>query len=235
MGESERTMPSRVAFAIVALCFALFSLGARCIENDSLRRSEIDGDWHIYGEIHNETNVQGVEIIVQGTLFDAQGNVLATGQAPICPYELSPGSFSGYDIGFNNSAGIPQPASYKINVLSGRALTSPLPALDATVSGLQAERDGDTVTITGTVRANRDYPGDYAGCAAFYDSAGKTVMHWTIFGFGALEEDVSQPLELPLDFTPAAATSVRFWLIGPGSEPLESNYAAVVSGLIPID
>jgi hypothetical protein len=209
-------------------------MAARCIENTSLRRGS-DGDWHIYGEIHNETDVQGAEILVVGTLLDADGNVMATGQTGICPFELSPGTFSVYDIAFHNSAALPQPASFKVNVLSGKALEAALPPLDATLQNLDATRSGDTVTITGSVRANKNYPGDYSGCAAFYDGGGKVVQQITIFGFGGLTAGDTQPLELPLPLVPADASSVRFWIVGPGSEPLESNYRAVMSGSIAID
>ncbi len=98
----------------------MFSLGARCIENTSLRRGA-GGDWHLYAEIHNETDVQATEFIVLGTLLDAEGN---PGQAPICPHELSPSSFSAYDIRFPGTEGLPEPASYKVNVLSGKTLES---------------------------------------------------------------------------------------------------------------
>lgn len=224
----------RPLLLVFLLTCSLFFLAAKCVENDTLRRGP-DGDWHIYGEIHNETDVQGVEIIVQATLFDGDGNVLATGQAPICPYELSPGQVSVYDIDFHNSASVPQPANYRINVMSGKALASALPQLDADLTDLSASRSGDTVTITGSVSANQNYPGDFSGCAAFYDSAGTVIQQFTVFGFGALPSGVSQDLELPLPQIPGDAQTVRFWLVGPGSSPLSSDYVAVMSGAIPID
>jgi hypothetical protein len=227
---------SKLRFGAVAvfLVVAFSAIGAKCIENETLYRGD-DGDWHLVGEIHNETQVQGAGMIIGGTLFDAQGNVLATAQTPACPYELSPGTFSVFDIRFHNSSGVPQPASYKINVLAGKALPGPLPVLEATVNNLTATRSGDTVTIEGTIRLLRPYSGDFSGCAAFYDSAGNVLREWTIFGFGPIPDTDPQPLELPLPFVPDEATDVRFWLVGPGSEPLASDYATVPSELIDID
>jgi hypothetical protein len=224
----------RLVAAAVLTVVALGALGAKCIENDSLYRDE-DGDWHIVGEIHNETQVQGAGMIIGGTLFDAQGNVLATAQAPACPMELTPGTFSVYDVEFFNSDNVPQPASYKLNVLAGKALPAPLPVLEATVNDLAAERSGDTVTLTGTIRVLRPYDGDFYGCAAFYDGAGKVNRQITIIGFGDIPDGDPQPLELPLPRIPNSAQSVRFWLVGPGSEPLASDYATAPSELIDID
>ena len=173
-------------------------------------------------------------MILSGTLYDAADNVLAAGQAPICPFELSPRQFSVFDIQFHNSAGVPQPARYEVRAMSGKALESPLPELDVTLGDLAGKRSGDRVNITGTIRANRRYPGDFAGCAAFYDAGGKVVQQFTIFGFGELNDDTNQPLDLPLPIVPANARSVRLWIIGPGDEPLESSYQAVMSGAIAI-
>jgi hypothetical protein len=231
MRKSWRLVGS--ALLIVA---AFSALGAKCIENDTLRRDS-SGDWHIFGEIHNETAVQGAEMIVLGTLLDASGNTIATAQTPVCPMELSPNSFSGYDIHFRDSSAL-QPASYKINVLSGKALPGPLPVLEATVTDLEARRDpqiDELVHISGEVRALMPISGDFSGCAAFYDAAGKVVSHWTIFGFGPLPSNTVQDLNFALGFVPDEATSVRFWLVGPGSEPLESSYQAVVSEQFPIE
>ena len=79
-----------IAFMLIA---PFFLLGAKCIENDSLRKGP-DGDWHIYGEIHNETTVQGAQILLQGTFYDGGGNVIGIGQAPLRAPELSPGTSS---------------------------------------------------------------------------------------------------------------------------------------------
>jgi hypothetical protein len=227
---------TRLSTLAVLLLAAVGVLGAKCIENDALRRDST-GDWHIFGEIHNETQVQGAEIVVLGTLLDAAGNTIATAQTPICPFELSPGSFSGYDIHFQNSQAL-QPASHRVNVIGGKALPGPLPMLEATVTDLEARRDAqvdELVHITGKVRALMPISGDFSGCAAFYNAAGKVVSHWTIFGFGPLPSGSAQDLEFSLGFVPDEATSVRFWLVGPGSEPLRSNYQAVLSAPFPIE
>jgi hypothetical protein len=224
----------RLLGSALLILAAFAAIGAKCIENETLYRGD-DGDWHIVGEIHNETQVQGAGMVVGATLFDSGGNVLATAQSPACPYELSPGTFSVFDVRFHNSSAVPQPASYKINVVAGKALPGPLPVLEATVNNLSATRSGETVTIEGTIRLLRPYSGDFSGCAAFYDAGGNMLREWTIFGFGEINGTGPQPLELPLPFVPDEATEVRFWLVGPGSEPLASDYATTPSELIDID
>ncbi len=92
------------------------------------------------------------------------------------------------------------------------AWISALPPLELTMSNLEASRSGDTVTTTGSVRANEDYPGEVLWLRG-------VLQHFTIVGFGELSDGVNQPLELPLPLVPPEATSVRFWMVGPGAGP----------------
>jgi len=223
-------------FARYTLVLApLLLIAARCVENESLYRDG-SGNWVLVGEMYNDTGVQGAEMILGATLFDGAGNALVSGQGPICPAELSPNSLSSFEITFLNSASIPEPARHEFRVLNGKALDSPLPKLDVIVSGLAATQSGDTVTLTGTIRANRSYSGDFSGCAALYDGDGQVIRQITILGFGELPPSQNQELELPLLVVPDAdVASVRFWLVGPGPAPFASGYAAVVSDLVSVN
>jgi hypothetical protein len=230
----------RVAFpfgrtlrALIVLA-PLLLVAAKCIENDALYRDEA-GDWHVVGEIHNETDVQGVEMMLGGTLFDASGNVLATAQAPICPFELSPHTFSVFDVQFFNSANVEEPDRYEIHAVGGRALPAALPPLDVSLTNFTASRAGDTVTLIGTIRMRAAYSGEFSGCVAFYDGGGRVMRQVTVIGFGALPKDKPQELHLPLPLIPDDAVTVRFWLVGPGSEPFKSDYAAATTPAFDIE
>jgi len=213
----------------------LLLIAARCVENETLYRDS-NGNWTLVGEMYNDTAVQGAEMVLGATLYDSAGNALVSGQGPICPGELSPNSLSTFEITFFNSASIAQPTRHEFRVVNGKALDAPLPPLDASVTGLSATQSGDTVTLTGTVRANRTYAGDFSGCAALYDGSGRVIRQITILGFGEMPANKNQELELPLLVVPEAdVASARFWLVGPGSAPFASDYAAVVSDLLPVN
>jgi hypothetical protein len=224
-----------IAGAILLAAFVL--MGAKCVENTSLRRSELDGDWHLYGELHNETDTQGVQMAVLGTLLDANGNVMATSEAVICPIELSPKSLSTIDIDFNGTQNLPQPASYKVNVIRGKVLEQPLPEMPIDIQQVKASRSGGDVSVEVTIRLQQVFNADTIGCLAYYDSAGKVVEEITLTRKRALSysNGATQTTTYTFEDITPAATKVRFWLIGPGSVPLESNYRAIASEIVPIN
>ena len=60
-----------VRFARYALVLApLLLVAARCVENTSLYRDG-SGNWVLVGEMYNDTKVQGTEMVLGATLFDA--------------------------------------------------------------------------------------------------------------------------------------------------------------------
>lgn len=215
-------------FLLPLLCVA-----AKCVDADTIYRDSA-GNLHIVGEIHNDTDQQGTDVVVAGTLFDGGGRVIATARTPICPFELSPHTFSTFDIAFPNSAAL-QPLRYEINVVSGTVELGRLPQLQAKLSTLRAHQSGDTVTVTGTLSADPGYEGRYYGCAAFYDSRGNVVRQLSMIGLGNLSRaNVKQDLNLDLPGVPPGAIKMRFWVVGPGATPLTSNYRAIVTDFIVI-
>ncbi len=232
-----------IAFLLVA---PIFLLGARCIDHESLRKGP-DGDWHLYGEIHNDTNVQGTQILLQGTLYDPSGRVMAVGQTYICPGDLSPGTFSVYDIRFKDSSAIVGPFARKINVLSGKAVPEhlpPLPVTDVNFTTTATRAFDGSVNweivfkysppLTGPVSS-----GSMAGCVAFYDASGNVVSvegpdtpgigGFHISGYSQIVRDMDPTV-------PADAVSFRglFWFPHSDSAFFESDYAPVISDAVTI-
>lgn len=215
------------------LLLPLLSVAGRCIDKDTIYRDG-GGNLHIVGEIHNDTDQQGTEVVVAGTLLDGAGRVLATAQTPICPYELSPHAFSTFDIAFPNSAGI-QPLRYEIHVTNGSVELGKLPPLQAKLSTLRAHRSGDTVAVNGTLSADPGFEGRYYGCAAFYDSREQMVREFSMIGLGTLTRaNVKQDVDLDLPAVPTSAIKMRLWVVGPGATPLTSNYRAIVTDYVVI-
>ncbi len=176
----------RVAsFAMIALVAAL-ALGARCIDRTNVYVDK-DGYTHITGELVNDTDIQGVQIMLRGTLFDAQGNVIAQKDAPTCPPDTQPHQQIIFDIRFDNP-NVPPYARYDVHVVSGRALSAPLPDPDVVVLGTDAARFEGLPPIPGLGITSQDvlfafdvrnrsghpYTG-VQGCAAVYDNTGKVI------------------------------------------------------------
>jgi hypothetical protein len=89
------------------------------------------------------------------------------------------------------------------------------------------------VDITGSIKASPGYEGFYYGCAAFYNAAGDVVRQLTILGFGDLPAGVPQSFEVIMSI-PAEVLTTRLWIVGPGANSLDSDYAALMTDSIPI-
>ncbi len=211
----------------------LFLLAAKCIDNETMYQDSL-GDWHVVGEMRNDTDVWGANMLLGGSLMDDAGNVLATGQAPACPFELAAHGVSVFDVQFFQSFGL-HPTKYEVHPIGGKSLDQPLQPLQVSLTGFAAKRTSSGVTITGTIRARKAYSQQFGGCAAFYNGAGKVVRQITVFGFGKLPSNVDQPLTLPLPDIPGDATAVGFWLVeSSDADPLSSDYGAAVTGKLTI-
>src|SRR3990172_7618230 len=163
---------ARLLAGLLLASLSVFLMSAKCIENDTVRRG-INDDWTIFGEIHNETDVQGVQMLLQGTIFNDAGNVVGVAQAQTCPSELSPASLSVFAIRFNDSEAVGQPARHQVNVLSGKALEEPLPLFDATVSNASVVvENGADLRYSFSVTPAQQYTGNVITCTAWYDAAG---------------------------------------------------------------
>jgi len=233
-----RHLPLLAACALATLSMLLIS--AKCIENDSLRRSS-NGDWMIAGEIHNETDIQGTGMVLQGTLLDAAGNEIATavtgGPRSLCPAELSPENLSAFYIIFPGSANLPEPAGYRVNVIAGKALSEPLPKLALTTNG-EATRELDfSVTLELTYRLQQAYPDRrLAMCISFYDSSGHVIDGFdSTASFDLTQVGTDVTIVRPnLNRAPGGATHLRYWLWLTEPFAVESDHQAIASELIPL-
>lgn len=176
---SKRRLVCTLGFAALAV----LTIGARCIENTSVVVDQ-DGYTHIYGEMHNETDVQGVGIMLRGVLLDDDGNVIAEQQAPICPPDSQPGDFSVFDIRFDER-NLPPHDSFKVNASGGRTLRNTLPGAGVQITNADSVRlpfipdfpyaDGDVFLRFALANGSQTTYEGVQGCAAAYSEDGKVI------------------------------------------------------------
>jgi hypothetical protein len=234
---------------------ATLVLGARCIERTSVW-VDADGYTHISGTMVNDTDIQGAQMVLRGTLYDAAGNVIAQKDAVPCPPDLKPHSEITYDIRFDNP-GLPPHARHEVRPVSGRALEQTLPNPDVLLFLAEAIRfqnipfvpgilpfDEDDVLFGFRVRnrTNNSYP--IQGCAAVFDNRGNAVfsMSTEVVQF---DEDfnpspaVLRPQELTFvtmiaDDVPRGPVQVKAWLWFGTKGATTSQWQYVETGLITI-
>lgn len=183
---------------------ATLSLGARCIENTSVQK-DADGFTHIYGEMINETDIQGSQIVVHGRLLDGAGAPIAETDGVICPPTLDPHSQVVYDIRF--PAPVNQaPASHDVRPIAGKALEAPLTDPQVRIDEAGAVRTSPEsafmvmqLTNTSSAAHNR-----LKGCLAVYDAQGKVVAAGASQAVGV---NLSDPEDL--DFNPTLRVKQR--------------------------
>ena len=130
----------------LAVVLAL-AIGARCIERTSVYVDK-DGYTHIVGEMVNETQVQGTGMMLIGTLYDANGGVIAQKIVPTCPPDTQPNSQIVFDVRFDNP-NVPPHTSYDVRPVSGTAQGQPLPNPDVLVLRTYAARYKDLPPFPG--------------------------------------------------------------------------------------
>ncbi len=152
----------RIAAVALLGVAAAFAFGARCIEQPY---AYVDGEGytHITGRMVNDTDIQGTQLMLRGTLYDAANNVIATKDQAPCPPDLKPYSEVSFDIRFDNP-GIPPWDHFDVRPISGKALAGPLPDPDVVLFSAEAIRfeglppipglgfDGDDVLFRFSVR-----------------------------------------------------------------------------------
>ena len=225
----------RLLALVTLVVLPLLLMAGKCVDNETLYQ-DTGGDWHVVGEIHNDTDIWGADMTVGGDLLDADGNVIATTHAPLCPLELKAHSFDGFDLHFPSSSGL-HPASYAIHMTGGHTVDQALPDSGLSLDGFTATRQAGAVHISGTVATTHTYSRILTGCIAFYNSTGKVVMHITAINFGLtlpLVAGTPQPVSFPIPGVPSNATSIKLWLAGDSATPLASDYAAVMTDGIAI-
>lgn len=246
----------RLALAVLVSALAAFALGARCIENTSVFVDE-SGYTHIYGEMYNDTTIQGSAILLNGVLLDANGGVIAAKSTAICPPDSQPGKQSVFDIKFDQP-NLPPHASYKVSAIGGKALNAPLPDPNVLVLSTDAIQligvpewfppefpyeNGDVFFRVGLRNRSQTIYTGLQGCAAAYNNAGQVIaVADDEFGYFDADGNFITPADLHFeareDFgfymgaVPDNAAYVRGWLwFGNPGDPT-SQYQFIMSGPI---
>jgi len=251
----RQRLPRRTAAITLLLCAGVLAVAARCIDRTSTY-VDADGYTHITGEMVNDTDIQGTQIMLQGTLFDANGGVVAEKVAPTCPPDTQPHQQTTFDIRFDNP-NVPPWTRFEARPISGKAQSSPLPDPQIVLFSSEAIRFVVPPVIPGfpitdkdvffafDVRnqSNNTYAG-VQGCAAIFDQAGNVVF---VDSAELVQENPDKsigpamlgPQELTSIFwraknAPKGPVQVRAWLwFGPKGAPT-SQYQFVSTGMITI-
>jgi hypothetical protein len=239
--------------AISALAIA--GIGAKCIEKAYVY-VDSEGYTHITGRLVNETDIQGTNLVLRGTLLDGAGNVIATKDQAPCPPDLKPYSETMFDIRFDNP-NVPPHASFKVNMVSGKALPAPLPDPNVVIFTSDAIRftgipfqpgilpfDESDVLIGFQVRNRTDNLYPVQGCAAVFDQQGQIIYGQSVElvrfdeDFGAIPA-VTQPQELAFvtliaEDVPSGPIQVKAWLWFAPKDSPTSQWQWIESGFITI-
>ncbi|HYM14512.1 MAG TPA: hypothetical protein VEZ14_03060 [Dehalococcoidia bacterium] len=240
---------------VLLLAAGALALGARCIDRTSTY-VDADGYTHITGEMVNDTNVQGTRIMLRGTLTDANGNVVATKDAPTCPPDTQPNQQTVFDIRFDNP-NVPAWTTFNVRPISGIALPTALPDPQVVLFSSQAVRFTSPPLIPGLPISTKDvfftfslrnqtnntYTG-VQGCAAIYDQTGKVVFVTSdeivqqnpdnSIGTAVVEPQLLTDVFMVAKNVPVGPVQVRVWLwFGPKGAPT-SQYQFITTGMITI-
>lgn len=245
----------RTTAIILLLAVGMLAMSARCIERTS-SYVDADGYTHITGQMVNDTDIQGTQVMLQGTLYDANDNVVAQKTAPTCPPDTQPHQQTIFDIRFDNP-NVPAWARFDVRPISGKTLEAPLPGPQIVLFFSDAIRYTSPPLIPGLPITTKDvffvfrlrnqtntvYSG-VQGCAAVYDSTGKVV-------FVSADELTQQnadgsigSADIPAQWlgnvfwlakdVPAGPVQVRAWLwIGKKGAPT-SQYQFITTDMITI-
>lgn len=251
----RRVRLAKLAALGLLIAIGVAALGARCIEKPYVYVDK-DGYTHITGRIVNDTDIQGAAIMLRGTLYDANNNIIATKDAPICPPDLKPFSESIFDIRFDNP-GVPPHARFTVQAISGQALAAPKPTSDVVLFSSQAIRfdnipfapgilpfDSDDVLFGFEVRnrTNNTYP--VQGCSAVFDNQGN-IVHAQSVELVSFDEDFNisparlGPQELSFvtmiaEDVPRGPVQVKAWLWFGNKGDATSQWQYVETSLITI-
>ncbi len=182
-----RRLIRRGLLLLMFAALAGVALGARCIERTSSYVDK-DGYTHITGQMVNDTDTQGTQMMLQGTLFDAAGNVVATKTGPTCPPDSQPHDQTVFDLRFDNP-NLPHWDHFSVQPIAGSAVPTPLPNPQVVLFFAEAVRFTSPLVLPGfTVtpddvffafrvrnQTNNAYPA-MQGCAAVYDQTGRVTF-----------------------------------------------------------
>ena len=203
---------------------AMFALGARCIENESVY-VDSDGYTHIVGNMANETDVSASTVTLSATLFDANGNVLSTTTGLLCPMSVQPHSQTAFELRFPEP-NLPAYSRYEVRPISGTTIDAALPASLLAFEDLAAYRVRNTLAVAGAIRNDNNVAfTEVMYCAAAYDDAGRMIkMQWSPLPGTPLSPGQSLRLPIVWPDLPAAATEIVVWVaVGPTAQWVMSD------------
>lgn len=248
----RRSLQPRMA-PLLLLALGAFALGAKCIDRTSTY-VDADGYTHITGEMVNDSNIQGTNIMLRGTLLDDAGNVVATKDAPTCPPDTQPHQQTAFDIRFDNPS-VPPWTHFNVRPISGKALEAPLADPKVTLQFADANRYTSPIVVPGLTispkdvrlsfqlrnQTNNTYDG-LQGCAAVIDQHGNFVFVVSkellqqnedgLLGPAVVGPQALGIVTMIAPDVPAGPVQVRAWLwFGKKGDPT-SAYQFVATGLI---
>jgi len=163
---------------LMSLVFVVFSvvftLGARCVENTSVR-VDSDSYTHVYGEMYNDTDISGYNMVLGARLLAGDGSVIAEQTGALCPPSLTPHQQTVFDIRFN-TPNLPSAASFDVRPIAGQASDTALPNPNIQLLSANASRQSGEPVLRMDLKNNSDVEYFYLnGCVAGYDATGRVV------------------------------------------------------------
>jgi hypothetical protein len=214
-------------------------MGARCVEN-AVVRTDSDGYTYILGEMYNDTDVYGTDIVLRATLYDAAGGVIAAQNVSYtCPGDLSPQSHLGFGVRFDQPH-LPPHASFDVRPISGTASAQPPPPLNLEIVSYSAEfaAEAGKVSVSLTVRNNSSHTVVPAICAGMYDDTGKVRSISTVDLLTKYPDLTLAPgARTTIDYTlwgQDGATQARSWIWYPDASG-KSLFQPTLTRIVPID
>jgi hypothetical protein len=232
-----------VTLVATLLLVATLGLGARCVENTSIR-VDAQGYTHIYGEIYNDTDIQGHQMLIHGRLLRPDGSVIAEQSAPLCPPDLPPHGQTQFDIRFDQP-NLPAAASFDVRMAAGAASDAALPdpRIQLLSSGARLEQAQAVLRMDIKNNSGVEYF-NLNACVAGYDAAGRVVAAngTTLQNYNEQGTPIAGGLGPAPDYAllrlhdvPAEVRSMRGWLwIAQDSTNVRGAYRPVMTGLVPL-
>lgn len=239
------TLTKKLFGFMAMLSFGLFvALGARCVENTSVR-VDSEGYTHVYGEMFNDTDIQGYHMLLRARLLAANGSVIAEQDGPLCPPDLPPHQHTVFDVRFE-TPNLPPAASFDVRAIAGQASDAVLADPQITLLGASTSRQSGDAVLRVDVKNNSGVEYfNLNACVAGYDAAGKVIAA----RFFPLQNknDSGTPIPgeglgstadyalLRLPSPPAGVVGLRGWIwLAQDASNTSQAYRPVITELVPL-
>jgi hypothetical protein len=231
----------RIELLALLSVVAFLALGARCVENTSTR-VDSEGYSHVYGEMYNETNIQGYGMLLRARLLAADGSVIAEQDGTLCPPDLAPQQHTVFDIRFG-TPNLPAPSSFDVRAIAGQASDVQLPDPKIALLGASATRQQGQAVLRMDIKNNSGMEHvNLNACVAGYDSAGKVIAARSV----PLQNFNDQGTPIPsglgpnpdyallrIQDPPAGLVTMRGWIwLAADTTNADQAYRAVMTDLV---